>query len=237
MICFDLGLIVNYPKSNLDPSREFDFLGIHFSTTNYLCRPSTDRFHRLLKLLKLFLKARRLPATSWLSLLGSLKSMGTQVPLGIVQRRQLQLSFRNKWSSARLPLHHLVAVSKADKLQLKWWLQKANIFRGQMLSPFQPQAVMFTDASKTGWGAHMDSLTVSGSWPQQCQDYSINWLEMEAIRLALRRWLPLLQNKDVLVRSDNRTTVFYLNKQGGTRSPQLCRLACRTMLWCHKYGI
>ena len=140
--------------------------------------------------------------------------MGTQVPLGIVQQRQLKLSFCNKWSSAHQPLHHLVTVSKADKLQLKWWLLKVNIFRGQTLRPFQPQAVMFTDASKTGWGAHMDSLTVSGSWPQWCQNFSINWLEMEAIRLALRRWLPNLRNKDVLVRSDNRTTVFYLNKQG-----------------------
>ena len=237
MICFDLGLIVNYPKSSLEPTREFEFLGIQFSTTKYQCRPSTDRFRRLYNLLKLFLKSRQRSASNWLSLLGSLKSMGTQVPLGIVQRRQLQLSFRNKWTSIKFPLHHPVTISKADKFYMKWWLQQSNIYKGQTLRPFQTQIVICTDASKTGWGAHMDLLTVSGNWPQRYQGCSINWLEMEAIRLALRRWLPLIKNKDILVRSDNRTTVYYINKQGGTKSPKLCYLACRIMLWCQKYGV
>ena len=50
----------------------------------------------------------------------------------------------------------------------------------------------------------------------------INVLELEAVHRALVHFLPVLKNQKVLVRSDNVTVVQYLNKQGGTRSPNLC---------------
>ena len=74
-LCLDLGIVVNVPKSNLEPSQEFEFLGTVFRTVPFLCFPSTDRFRRLQSVLAMFLHNETLPAMRWMSLIGTLKSL------------------------------------------------------------------------------------------------------------------------------------------------------------------
>ena len=48
---------------------------------------------------------------------------------------------------------------------------------------------------------------------------------MEAVMLSIQHFLPKLVGKNALIRSNNSTVVrykMYINKQGGTHSPQLC---------------
>lgn len=45
---------------------------------------------------------------------------------------------------------------------------------------------------------------------------------MEAVFLTLKHFQRQIQNKTVLIRCDNTTVVYYVNKQGGTKSPRLC---------------
>ncbi|KAK5898201.1 hypothetical protein CgunFtcFv8_015639 [Champsocephalus gunnari] len=49
--------------------------------------------------------------------------------------------------------------------------------------------------------------------------------------LVLQHFKPLIQGKHVLVRSDNRTTVAYINRQGGVRSIALLTAAENLWLW------
>ena len=49
----------------------------------------------------------------------------------------------------------------------------------------------------------------------------INWLELEAIRLAVLQWGPQWRNQTVRVYWDNSTAVAYIRKQGGTHSISL----------------
>lgn len=49
--------------------------------------------------------------------------------------------------------------------------------------------------------------------------------------LSLKRFLPFLRGHHVLIRTDNTTTVAYVNRQGGLRSCHLHALARRLMLW------
>ena len=57
------------------------------------------------------------------------------------------------------------------------------------------------------------------------QEAKINWLELKAIYLTIKHFLPQLKDHYVLIRTDNTTCVQYILKEGGTRSPQLCYLA------------
>ncbi|KAL0085853.1 hypothetical protein F4703DRAFT_1736853, partial [Phycomyces blakesleeanus] len=51
-------------------------------------------------------------------------------------------------------------------------------------------------------------------WNDQEASISINWREMKAVQLALQTF-PSLQHTSILVRTDNTTSLSYINKQGG----------------------
>ena len=77
---------------------------------------------------------------------------------------------------------------------------------------------IFTDASKEGWGAHLGNFTTRGTWSVPESHLHINFLELKAVLLALKRSQHLVQGKVVLVATDNTTVVAYINKEGGMRS-------------------
>ena len=86
------------------------------------------------------------------------------------------------------------------------------------------------DASLQGWGGTCGSRAVGGLWPAQ-QHRHINLLELDTVLQVLRRLAPLVHGRHVLVRSDNTTTVAYINCQGGVRSKALYLLAVDLWLW------
>src|SRR4029434_1018765 len=59
----------------------------------------------------------------------------------------------------------------------------------------------------------------------------INVLELRTVTLALRHFLPRLSGQHVLVRTDNTSTLAYINQQGGVRSPSLHHWANCLLLW------
>ena len=63
----------------------------------------------------------------------------------------------------------------------------------------------------------------------------MNWLELEAIKLALVTF-KLLVGNNILVMCDNKMAVVYINKQGGTRLKCLFLLAKSILLWCQATG-
>ena len=81
--------------------------------------------------------------------------------------------------------------------------------------------VVTTDASLVGWGATHEGRTVNGTWSPQMRLAHINCLELLAVSLALKHFLPFLKGQHVLVRTDNTTVVAYVNRQGGLRSCHL----------------
>src|SRR5207253_598957 len=101
------------------------------------------------------------------------------------------------------------------------WTRAKNLVAGVPLHEPQPQAIMLTDASLCGWGAHVGDQVASGIWSHRQQGEHINVLELMAVRLGLLTFLPLLANKVVQVQADNTTALAYLKKGGGTHSSRL----------------
>ena len=97
--------------------------------------------------------------------------------------------------------------------------------------------LIVTDASKEGWGGHLGGWMVSGHWSRAWAKRHINWLELQAVWLTLKHFLPQLQGTAVDVISDNSTMVAYINKVGGTQSPSLCRLVLDVWAWCRQHDI
>ena len=91
---------------------------------------------------------------------------------------------------------------------------------------------MFTDASNQGFGAVLDTEQIQGSWEEKERDLHINTLEMRAIQYALYNFKDRVRGQTVLAKSDNLTVVSYINKEGGTRSKNLCYLTLEILEWC-----
>lgn len=96
---------------------------------------------------------------------------------------------------------------------LDWWTQPHQLSQGLLFLSQAVPLVITTDASLEGWGAFLQDLQVSGRGTPSNRDLHIGLLELRAVYLALQAFLPKIQNKTVLVRTDNTRIMHYLNKR------------------------
>ena len=100
-----------------------------------------------------------------------------------------------------------------------------------------PDLHLYSDASCSGWGAHLLDQHVSGVWSDQERLMHINLLEMKALFLGLQSFRKDVIGHHVTAMCDNSTVVAYVNKQGGTVSRALCSLASRLLRWTESLDI
>ena len=171
------------------------------------------------------------PVRQFMSLIGLLTATEKQVHLGRLHMRLIQWHLKNNW---RVPesLEKVIPLPRSLHPHLQWWLKESSVLQGQPLHPIKHVLQIFTDASKEGWGAHLNELTARGSWSVPESKLHINYLELKAVLLALKEFQDLCTNKIVLVATDNTTVVAYINKEGGMKSGPLCALLWRILTWC-----
>ena len=85
-------------------------------------------------------------------------------------------------------LEQEIQIPRSLHPHLQWWTQETNILSGQPLHPLHHPLQVFTDTSNEGWGAHLGDLSASGSWSVPESLLNINFLELKAILLALKRF-------------------------------------------------
>ena len=82
--------------------------------------------------------------------------------------------------------------------------------------------------------AYCQGNLTGGRWSEEEQSLHINELEL---LVALRAFLKHVRDVSVLLKSDNVTTVAYINHLGGTRSRVLVNISKKLWLWCLQRGI
>ena len=139
------------------------------------------------------------------------------------------------YSSSRSPdldkRHDSISLTMVDKPH--------SIETGTSIHPPDPEFFLYTDASHYGWGAHLEPTTLSfhGRWTENQSQLHINMLEMMAIRLALKQAKTFIHHSCIMISTDNTTVVSYINKQGGTHSPNLCVEVWKILNWCLEQDI
>ena len=231
-LCQELGWMVNMQKSELEPQQVFDFVGYQYDLLNGLVRPTQNRWEALQQKVTGLLQNRSCRVRTFMSLIGLLTATEKQVPLGRLHMRPIQWHLKKHW---RVPesLEKEIPIPRSLHQHLQWWTQEKNVLKGQPLHPLRHAVQIFTDASKEGWGAHLGDFTASGTWSVPESKLHINFLELKAVLLALKRFQQLVQGKVVLIATDNTTVVAYINKEGGMRSGSLCALLWQLLCWCN----
>jgi hypothetical protein len=189
-----------------------------------IVRPTSERITKLLLGIENILKKEsQATARDCLHLLGIMASCIELISNAMLFMRPIQLQLLFHWKPSSQILETKVPFSKHLKSHLKWWLNQENLNNGRSITPWNASITLTTDASKSGYGGHLSKKeTFQGIWFKKESLLHINVLEMEEVMLSIQHFLPKLVGKNVLIRLDNSTVVRYINKQGGTHSPQLC---------------
>ena len=97
-----------------------------------------------------------------MSLIGYLTAKEKQVHLGRLHMRPIQWHLKNNW---RVPesLEKVIPIPRSLHPHLRWWLEESNVLPGQPLHSLEHALQILTDASKEGWGAHLNKHTARGN--------------------------------------------------------------------------
>ena len=232
-----LGWLVNQEKSDLVPSQIFTFLGYMFDLVRGVVFPSEKRFQNLLKELAPLVSCPVTTPRHVMKVLGHMACMEKLVPQGRLHMRPLQLELKKLWSQS-LSLDKKIILSQEVLDHLNWWKERHNVMATVPLHLPKPSISIYTDASMEGWGAHMGEFMIQGTWSPQESKLHINVLELKAVHYALKELVSRSPHHKVIqVVTDNTTVACYINKQGGTRSPNLVAITWSLLAWCHSREI
>ena len=240
-----LGFEVHPDKCCLIPSHTRSFLGtqVNFSLMQFRVPKEKIRsVRREIDQLISLNDSKTLTVRHLASMMGKLNALR-----GAVVSAQLHL-----W-----PLHHLLRELLVDSSweglasldgssieELQWWRQEMHLWSGQTIIPHRAQMVLTTDASHYGWGGWWRQFGHTGRRADECRGFwlrrearmSSNGRELKAVLLSVKAASAQLSGTRVLVETDNKTTMAYINHMGG-RSRFLHSMARELWLHCHKHSI
>ena len=235
-VCRTLGIVIN-EKSDLMPSQSAKYLGMTIDTGAGKVFPSLARVEKFLTVAERFCTMQSPPAQLWQVVLGHLASLERLVPHGRLRMRSLQWHLKSQWSPESDPPSLPVALPEEARRDLSWWMVRDHLLVGVRFGTPAPDLHLYSDASSSGWGAHLLDQNVSGVWSAQEKLLHINLLEMKALFLALQAFQEDVAGHHVTAMCDNSTVVAYINKQGGTVSRPLCLLTSRLLRWTESFDV
>ena len=182
-MCKKLGWLVNLEKSEMEPKQVFNFVGYQLNLKSGRVRPTPDLWQSLQEKIQEILSLPNCAVQEFMSLIGLLTATEKQVHLGRLHMRPIEWHLKNHW---RVPesLEKVIPIPRSLDPHLQWWLEEDNVLTGQPSHPIKHALQIFTDASKEGWGAHLDEHTARGSWSLPESKLHINYLELKAVFLA-----------------------------------------------------
>ena len=162
-----LGCLVNMEKSELYPKQVFNSVGYQQEGK---VRPTLDSWRTLTTKIRDLLAGPTRPVWQLMSLIGLLTATEKQVHLGRLHMRPIEWHLKNNWR-----------VAESLEKVIQWWLEENNMLQGQPLHLLKHALQRFTNASKEGWGAHLNHYTARGIWSFQESRLHINYLELKAV--------------------------------------------------------
>eukprot|EP01113_Clastostelium_recurvatum_P021796 TRINITY_DN2587_c0_g2_i1.p2 TRINITY_DN2587_c0_g2~~TRINITY_DN2587_c0_g2_i1.p2 ORF type:complete len:510 (-),score=73.18 TRINITY_DN2587_c0_g2_i1:1021-2550(-) len=208
-----LGWHVKASKSHLEPTQRLEFLGLEVDCTGPLPMlrvPYKKRKNLKHEISRLLAVQGPVPARHLARVLGLCVSLTRAV---IPARRFLRQAFaclsqKSSWNST-------IWLTKGARENLLWWQDALKTWNGKTVLPLPPDTTFETDASEAGWGAVFEHTHLRGTWSPQEARQSSNYRELSAVLRSLIQLKERLRGKTVLLRSDNSSTVAYINNFGG----------------------
>ncbi len=226
-----LGLRMNAKKSVLLPSQRTVFLGVRLDSVQMQARLAPARIPVLTACLARFKLGHHVSVGTCRRLLGLMAAASPVLPLGLLHMRPFLWWMKELRLHPTVPATRLIRVSRSCCRHLLMWQDPVFLQSGVRMGAIHRRHMITTDASMTGWGTVFEGRPASGEWKEEFLFWHINCLELRAVFLALKYFLPVLGGYHIIVRMDNMAVVSHINRQGGSRLRTLDRLARHLLLW------
>lgn len=204
-----VGFSINYSKVE-GPSQSLSFLGIVLDTRTLTLNLSAEKVKELKTILESYATRKKITRREIQRLAGKLQFATQCIYGGKFFLRRIH----NAAMNLKRPWHRVRVTSEMLK-DVRWWANYLETFNGcvDMVDP-RPMEPMFTDACNVAGAAVMGDEFVYARWEHwaQTSQLHINYKEALAFELGLTKWADKLQNRKVIVYSDNVTAVSLLNK-------------------------
>ena len=232
-----LGFLINEKKSVFTPSQVIEFLGIVIDSNSLSFSLPLAKVRKVTQLCNIALRAGKLPLRQLAAVMGNFSWAIPTVPFAQAHFRNLQRFYIVESRKRKGDLNQVVSLPASARADLEWWYSNLHLFNGKTFIPDEPDTVIYSDASRSGWGACCEEATTRGPWTLADQCKHINELELLGAFYALQVFTQHSRGISVHLYLDNSTSVSYINKCGGTRSKVLCDLAADVISWCESRNI
>lgn len=232
-----LGFVINYTKSSLTPSQVCKFLGFMYDTQELSISLPIDKRNNIAQMVDKFTRLPRCTIRELAQLIGVLIAACPAVKYGYLYTKILEREkflalqkFNNNYEAKISPSNVILQ-------DLLWW--RSNILTvNNSMRVLSYSKEIFTDASRTGWGAVCNGIKVNGRWKAAESEHHINYLELLAAFLGLKSFVKEDdEHSAILLRVDNTTAICYINRLGGIQFPHLNELTRSIWQWCEKRNI
>ena len=241
-ICGDLGVPINDEKSTA-PSTVMVFLGLEIDSDNMQIRIPYHKRQELEVIIQGVLKKDKITLRDLQSLTGKLCFFAQ----AIRSSRAFLRRFYDAMAGVKREFYK-IRITHGMREDLRMWLEFLSNFNGICPMPDfswseNETLKLFTDSagqSDLGCGCYFDGKWAFFQWPLHWARLEvmkdITFLEMVPVLLCMFLWSTELQNKKIILRTDNEALVAILNKQS-TKSKRIMRFLRCFVLLCMRYNV
>lgn len=228
----NLGFLINYKKSNLQPQRLQEFLGFQFNTSTMTIELPQQKLKKIISRIRQVKKSTTTFSCRWIaSLIGKMTAVIPAIDEALLHLRFLQRDLARSLHIQHQNWEGPCHLTRRSLEDLEWWEEFSGtnnglpIHKEDFSSP--PAVDIYVDASDSGYGISSVETETYGFWTQAEKATSINVRELQTVLIALQLHAEKYQNNPIRIFSDNTTAIKYVMKAGGTASPTLQDLALK----------
>lgn len=226
-----LGFYINEEKSVLIPTKCIEYLGNVIDTESMKIYLPERRLDKVTQGCKALLSKERHTIRGVARVIGMLVAATPAVELGKLHYRKLEAAKIAALKEEKGDFNRKMTITNDMREDLNWWINNVSIQDRQIFRT-GPDIELYTDASRSGWGGHLDQQTVSGNWSREEKHLHINALELKAILLTLQTFTLELRDRHIKVFCDNTTAISYVNEMGGSKSQTCNNISIEIWDWC-----
>ena len=213
-------------------------LGFNIDSINMLITLTKDKIVTITALCKRLQCSRTITIRFLAKVIGNLVACFPAVTYGQMNYRQLDYIKIKELNRNGGNYDAIMNVPNSMCLTMKWWIQ--NLAKSSVrINKGNPQLIIETDASLTGWGAACQEEHTGGAFTDEDMgEYlSINLLELKAIQFGILAFQEKILPLDhILIKTDNTTAIAYIRNMGGKKGG--CNQVAREIWqWCMVHNI